>query len=1751
MNAIAQPFYAVQSLQDTYQSLLSAAELSGAITVQETVWLKTAIGEASGQSAYGMLVARHGSIPMLLIGAFILRKPSQPQVFLFTAWGRFERFDDEEALRHFLEQQLDAPFSRVEWLHFVSVNARPALVVAGELSLTTQRFSSSPLAESSRLIHDFVLQSQEETLASILAVPTLRSRIDAQLKIQLAQAFKGQALDAHSVRVRSYKPAANSHDAINSVTSLSSLALEFIVKGQLPPGYKHTFYGPFIRREQDDDEALRDRFTRVLRAATEKFPAQMNESLADFWRDAPPLGLSPHNYCVTRLSDLFFQAMVQARVEGDLSSERFSDLQRLISATNTSSQVQAVRLQVFQPDMGEVLLSALLCIYFPGQDAEAFLFGATIGLKKMMPRARLKSYVLTALRDPTTFELIARHAPLDQRALLAGMYAPQLSIENVQGDIFDQCVQDIRLKQTRDFGYMYNQYLARSEVLAALDHALDVRELIDHGLLPLNSRGRWDSRYVPGSNGLPLSLYTNGLSDLLSLKLLSVEAQRNALLMRWPTPHSYAHNQLSVALNRQGQRFINVAQMRVQIFSTDEHAIGREPRRTLTLVEALLERVTTSKPLVSNPALIETGFKSALSDEIKPLKTLGGTKLLTLLDQLAVDFISGFKQQISEFFFGDDSVRPDESLANRLTTLRQVMLRADMRLTFRGNHLEVNDKAVISTVLTYPQSNRRPAINHFIPDVYGVFLALGPSLSAVRVNQCLLMTQRGGLESANAGRAILWTPVSGFESFVSLDDCKAQLEARLVNKTLRWDFLANVSCEHQSLVSTYLDARNDWAVAGQNQWFYFDRFEQDFVYQCQTGAINTVLHDVDYVCAQARAIKVSAAGFENSARSLLVERHAGINFARQREKSDTQQFEAALPHWLKSASRADQLKYANLLQRYQMAVQDNGSYLHGIADITDYARTQLLARLATDFPLYKLQPDAIEVVIDTYVPAPVALGNTPSFLPAATSREVQTLTQFALNGFYRIEGGAIFLRSTTNTALPVALDARYIRTLVRKLDIGRNYRLLLTAQLAPGNEGVEARQRQFTEQLTLQVLEQGLRETLEGSLTSTALGYLEHLLNRPDGLARDPFNGVSIIIRPLELVAESGRDPDLAMGIYVIGPGEREVGPHLLWVMYNERFSLKEYPSEAQLLADLHTNEVLQALVLQRLPELERKTYANGGFVEPHLSRYVDSTLLDVFEAPLPVVLACRPLRGNLFLTLYKDNYRLLLEMAALQSKTTAESDWDSFKYLLSLLVNTAIMFLPGKLSIPFVVWQSLGLVSEGLTSAKEGHWVESVWQFSMALLMLATSRQGRYPLIENGFASTPSSVTHPLADLQLQEHQDALAPFQANDVSLVDLAHDPETRIYLDSRTGFQYVQLGAQVFRIQAWRNRWRIFLDEHREGPLITLDERQQWQVDINEPLLGGGPVHSAIGSYGTLVSNSLTYEIKAIGMDSIERRFPEKALMIREAHAWATGYLERATQALHAMDEPGAKNQQTREQLSTFFNVVQLDPAMRSTLTAQMDAMLARFLHPDLSPVTSSKYVICRSRFSSQAAAFINRWDTSKRIYLTDIFFKSMFEHDYALSHPYLQQTSPPFPVHQQLRASFLLHEMTHQVLNTEDIHYLNSGFPYLDLMDTSQPFGRYLKSLTEIVQRCHSPRVPRENLFQELDPDTLRWTDLPSGPAKAKVKEIAGVRTLEEARTVFTENPAKRVELMLANADTFVMLMMQLGRTQPVLPLLNP
>lgn len=130
----------------------------------------------------------------------------------------------------------------------------------------------------------------------------------------------------------------------------------------------------------------------------------------------------------------------------------------------------------------------------------------------------------------------------------------------------------------------------------------------------------------------------------------------------------------------------------------------------------------------------------------------------------------------------------------------------------------------------------------------------------------------------------------------------------------------------------------------------------------------------------------------------------------------------------------------------------------------------------------------------------------------------------------------------------------------------------------------------------------------------------------------------------------------------------------------------------------LRVSTPFQALVLQRLEPEARKTYNYGGFTEPHVPRYVDaSPRVAYVPRPAPPTLGLSPIAG-VCSSSCTPTTTTCCSIWPLQSRTTAEADWESFKYLFSLIASTALMFLPARLSIPMVVWQSLGSLQQGLS---------------------------------------------------------------------------------------------------------------------------------------------------------------------------------------------------------------------------------------------------------------------------------------------------------------------------------------------------------------------------------------------------------------------------------------------------------------------
>ena len=131
-----------------------------------------------------------------------------------------------------------------------------------------------------------------------------------------------------------------------------------------------------------------------------------------------------------------------------------------------------------------------------------------------------------------------------------------------------------------------------------------------------------------------------------------------------------------------------------------------------------------------------------------------------------------------------------------------------------------------------------------------------------------------------------------------------------------------------------------------------------------------------------------------------------------------------------------------------------------------------------------------------------------------------------------------------------------------------------------------------------------------------------------------------------------------------------------------------------------------------------------------------------------------------------------------------------------------------------------------------------------------------------------------------------------------------------------------------------------------------------------------------------------------------------------------------------------------------------------------------------------------------------------------------------------------------RAGTLIHELTHLVGGAHDIADLDASAPFLDLLDDGHPVSKALKDeLSALRATALSHKTPADRLFRKRDSSGWRDISEQDGPIKASILRITGTTNLAQARDVFLSDPQKRSEVILSNADSVAVLVMNLGRTR--------
>ncbi|MGH8331236.1 MAG: dermonecrotic toxin domain-containing protein, partial [Pseudomonas sp.] len=526
------------------------------------------------------------------------------------------------------------------------------------------------------------------------------------------------------------------------------------------------------------------------------------------------------------------------------------------------------------------------------------------------------------------------------------------------------------------------------------------------------------------------------------------------------------------------------------------------------------------------------------------------------------------------------------------------------------------------------------------------------------------------------------------------------------------------------------------------------------------------------------------------------------------------------------------------------------------------------------------------------------------------------------------------------------------------------------------------------------------------------------------------------------------------------------------------------------------------------------------------------------------VTLASNPIKGNLFKRLFNDNAELLTRLLGCQSDDKKQSEWATIKHVLGEDLHEAFTFLTGKLAYPITVWRSYQDIKQSAEDLQTHKWGAAIKEFISGIAQLASLRQSMEdPEKKPSTTSAPAPET-PDTRLKWQDiditapERTQLKRHKSIDVDLGSLTHDSKLGLYSHPSTKKHYGPAEGKVYPVEKHGTRWRIG-DTKSRGPYLRLNESKQWVLDRETP----APRFSLINRVQNAITVWQSMNVEAHGMTQIRQIFPRKARQIDEALDLATTYAWNSFRNLQLLKTSDATVTPVHRLIMDFIDVPAVTDAHVQKLEKVVGDIFAALLEPTLRKPNSRRFVVGKLLDNVENSfGFTLPKDVRRKIYLTEKFFFPNFD----LYRAHLSDAA--FPINTHARAATLIHELSHIACNTEDISYLDSSRPFVDLIGTASTVATDLKTaLSELQSSELSIKTPYTKLFKVQNPDDGAWEDLgdTSDENTDEVKEhiltLTGEDNLSGARTTFKKDPLIRLAVQLANADSVTWLITHLGR----------
>lgn len=1282
--------------------------------------------------------------------------------------------------------------------------------------------------------------------------------------------------------------------------------------------------------------------------------------------------------------------------------------------------------------------------------------------------------------------------PLPSRLRWRRNEARQLLIAPLQGSPFDNAIEEFRALQTTNAyeALLLHEGLPAEHTVAAIDNAIDLRQQVDRRLLALDPTSRWadvqapevlpppDPKLMPEREGEMVALIAQVRETRNSINLAQpgVQPVIDSLLRPWLVVFDQAltPDELQVTFN-QGQ-----------------------DQRSLSLGDLLMERFTGRQPhpLPGNATLQWAGHEVP--------NGLDAYSLEQCLSQATRQFGQRYQAQLERLYHHGHRVNGrwvDAPFVMKHTL--EWVLRADLALVAREGWVPNAALGLLQAALENSSS----------VEAFGIDLELVGQEVAARLADVVVLRLKPALsEPRHSNRSILfWSAALGIQVADSLD----ALSTRLITEIGRRepnnrykDLLPLVDGTLLHLI--YREERaitlkaTFWPMQGE----MLHRLYKSAHGRQQLAAIEVLqLLQAGKLGAQISRVLLDIVTVGDTLNTAL---------ARLAMSWVDRQATAVLPPWVLGSPLEDQRVFVEYLRDCAQVASPSLDYLEGLPGVGDFARRKVRERLLSDGFGQAADPDQVRITSRAYVPAPVAIGNLPSAIPAAVSEHEQSLSEAVLQPTAWLRE-TMTLSKVDGSELPAGLTPMYVRALVRSLDCGGEYRRLLERTLSHDSPEFNQRRSRFTEQMRRQMLMAAWALKMRASLSVAAFRMIEQIAQAPDATARRDAGLQGVAVSLVQVVAAPGQAADTCDGVYLIHAPTGN-GPVVSFMLYSRGAAFVEYAGRESFEHALRADHNLQEALLERISPTRRPIYADGGFARPHLNWLLPERVTDLVSPVGPAEWVTAPVSGNLFHRLYDDNRALLISMAQAQTISAQEARWNDFRYLMGLALEQGTMFLPIPFAAVIGLWQTSQLAGAALAAARNRKWGQALSEMVAAMSNLLLVSAPGTP----GAPQPETFAWRPGSDLP-EVLRRRLAAMEVSELDLAQLSPVASASLYLDGDR--HYASVEGKVFEVAQQGGQWHILDKDHQPGPPIRLGAENRWQLALG--LQGGGPVVSRYQREGVLESLQGQFIINETGLREIRRFKPGHAAQLEASLIEAQRILQRAKRKLmfaHVLSP------ETRAVLEDTFGPGQVTPALVKGLHDKIEGIYAEAASTSLRH--GERWVLCTATPGNELhVAFIVNTDPKRRIFLSEAFFDPSMVTPVA---PAAVQAG--FDPLRYLQSMVLIHELSHWSVNTEDFAYLGLNTPYYDVVDPT--VLRQSRTQIEADRRGLSYNTPANRLFallvQNQTVSADRW-------ALQRLLRITGQPDLAGAIARFQTDPVIRNKIIMSNADSITWLALQLGR----------